>query len=813
MIERTADVLTRSSKAATLPPPILGSNAWEMTPRKTTTVPCYFRTHVSDRKVLDACDRYVSAYSILYARGTTIANLVCMHLCGSGATQSPFPRSPRYEPGSRMLDGMTEVVNMFMGPPDAPFDDVTAGPMKQVFWPERWPTETVAVDPRVHGIVAASEFADRIQTLPPNMDTLMVRTGWDNALNSMATKLFGNVQTTVRQGLVPRIVRYLEQPGVLDVYTPPSSAALLLTGPLRPMVMHDADYELVSHMRGVVGVPEDDPLWYPSKKAPFTREMFVIHLFLVRYGQQRSRAYLPCASGNRKFAYLDAQIFGRMQAMIKRTERVRLAEERKAAVVVRKAAAVERKAAAVERKAEAARNRALGIRAPRVPRAPRPPVVPDAPFVHEEPHVDQPGDDDEEEEAGEDTTRSLGELMGITPALFNARRTEVRRMLRRQGRRVRDRTARGLKLARRWARLGGGRMDPTGRIDSLETNGVGMRLAVKVMDDVDMARYVRRLPSAQEAAAAAAAAAEAKLSKAEARAKKKEAPKADVVPPCGANDVASGIRPLGIGIDLGVVKLMTAAISHDARVKPTTFTLTRQRYYSDMGYWRQQKWERARTAATPDVQTALDALSSTPGRHNGSAAAWHEYLGVQRQREGVLREEFVQSTERAKQSEVLFRKKRSVLARACNHLLDAAFANVTMECRRPLVIGVGDGDFKSSMRGGLAAPKTSLLVALKQAVKTLKAKRAGQEVVWLDIDEHKTTLCCSACGAETAHARVAADNRKSMRLRSCTQCENGGKLRDRDVQAARNMLWLALLQYFGLERPSYFCRPARAGPI
>ena len=85
-----------------------------------------------------------------------------------------------------------------------------------------------------------------------------------------------------------------------------------------------------------------------------------------------------------------------MQARIKRTERVRLAEERKAAAVERKeatverkAAAVECKAAAVERNAEAARNRAMGIKAPRVPRAQSPPVVPDVPL--EEPHVDQPG--------------------------------------------------------------------------------------------------------------------------------------------------------------------------------------------------------------------------------------------------------------------------------------------------------------------------------------------------------------------------------------------------------------------------------------
>ena len=41
----------------------------------------------------------------------------------------------------------------------------------------------------------------------------------------------------------------------------------------------------------------------------------------------------------------------------------------------------------------------------------------------------------------------------------------------------------------------------------------------------------------------------------------------------------------------------------------------------------------------------------------------------------------------------------------------------------------------------------------------------------------------------------------SERLRCCTQCDPNGKLRDRDIQASRNILIVTLCLYFGLERP------------
>ena len=96
--------------------------------------------------------------------------------------------------------------------------------------------------------------------------------------------------------------------------------------------------------------------------------------------------------------------------------------------------------------------------------------------------------------------------------------------------------------------------------------------------------------------------------------------------------------------------------------------------------------------------------------------------------------------------------------------------------------------------------------SIGRAGKVMQSKRAGQHVLWLKVHEHKTTVSCCACGQDTTKAALG-DGKLSGRLRSCTGCNDGGnRLRDRDVQAARNMLWLASHMYFDQSRPEYMSR-------
>ena len=87
-------------------------------------------------------------------------------------------------------------------------------------------------------------------------------------------------------------------------------------------------------------------------------------------------------------------------------------------------------------------------------------------------------------------------------------------------------------------------------------------------------------------------------------------------------------------------------------------------------------------------------------------------------------------------------------------------------------------------------------------------RRKGQPYTLLKVDEFRTTMCCAACGYATQPA-VKSGGAQSTRLRVCRVCgENTHKLceRDRDVQAARNILRLTYLQWHEEPRPEQFRR-------
>jgi transposase len=84
-----------------------------------------------------------------------------------------------------------------------------------------------------------------------------------------------------------------------------------------------------------------------------------------------------------------------------------------------------------------------------------------------------------------------------------------------------------------------------------------------------------------------------------------------------------------------------------------------------------------------------------------------------------------------------------------------------------------------------------------------------------EVDEYLTTKCCWRCGAETEAAPTnRPDGRRSLRYRLCVNCGTGtaGKRRNRDVNAARNILLLLQAELQGLPRPEHLRRPERAPP-
>ena len=94
----------------------------------------------------------------------------------------------------------------------------------------------------------------------------------------------------------------------------------------------------------------------------------------------------------------------------------------------------------------------------------------------------------------------------------------------------------------------------------------------------------------------------------------------------------------------------------------------------------------------------------------------------------------------------LFRRKRGALDRVAASLIRAATCSGPVE--RPLVIGLGSAGFSPNSRGQLSAPTTALHTALIRAIK-LERGRGRRHVELHDIWEHRTLLCCCACGAVT----------------------------------------------------------------
>ena len=119
---------------------------------------------------------------------------------------------------------------------------------------------------------------------------------------------------------------------------------------------------------------------------------------------------------------------------------------------------------------------------------------------------------------------------------------------------------------------------------------------------------------------------------------------------------------------------------------------------------------------------------------------------------------------------------------------------------------MGAAGFASTGRGELAAPTAQMTQALERALR--REELRGRKVERMAVDEYRTTMCCCACGAVTqaAWVRKKGEMERSLRLRSCTTCHPDGKLRDRDVQGARNILWATQHEYYGQQRPEYMRR-------
>lgn len=747
----------------------------ETTEREETTMACYLFTHVESPLHRDAIEKYVVAASQLYSRGTVIANLMAIRRAGSINDEARASTAPRPRFDVAVGRGpIGDLADFTLGGAD-----VRNSTLKQVFLPERWPT-TVPRNAEMQSVMDA--YGLLIPRLP-DWDDVMKPTGWDNAINRMATKFLGNLKVHAKKNLLKAVIGYL---GVAALHDDASRTAIVdvVKGRLRPLAVHDDDMAMVLLLRQVLGVREDDMSWHtPKETKVFSRDVLLLHFFLVRHGVQ-GRSYLPVATRGRKYCYMDTKIVTALFAEAGRRER------RTEKVCGKRRRSTSR--ASTAGIAEAPSAAGIAEAPPVAGIAEAPSAAGDAPTQ------------------GDYHTVSLGEFLGITQRRFNDKRNALRSRLQREYRKKARAETPGKKkkifrrLARRWGMNGHGHLQKGARIDSAETDGVGLRLCVKC--PIDLRPFIVAIPppSNEDACGGAAAAPSSGKPHRKKAQKKKVLPATSGFVPVDPN--VEHVKPVFVALDAGRAKLFSAAISRCACKKPSSMAFKRHRYYYEMGHHRNRRWELERMASVPLVQAALASLASSGGVGNCDDEKWRAYLNASRENDNILHAEFVLDKERALWRMRMFRWKRRSLDLAVQRLLHAALVRERIE--RPLVFAVGDAGFPSTGQGELPAPTSAIMVAFRRALQ--RVSRSGRTVVILSLNEFRTTMCCCACGEVTTRPLVAVHGqngevvlRKSGRLRACTSCETTVKIRDRDVQAARNILWLAQAMYYGQDRPAY----------
>lgn len=302
-----------------------------------------------------------------------------------------------------------------------------------------------------------------------------------------------------------------------------------------------------------------------------------------------------------------------------------------------------------------------------------------------------------------------------------------------------------LKLKKKWSEIGYSNIPRNCKIYSIETDGVGVSLSIQRPVSLHKSKIINRNPE----------------------------------------------NPVIVGTDTGRSKLFASSISSDPLKKPESIVYTRHQYYHDIKNNIVKHFNKTRSQQ-PEIKNALLDLAELNGKEN-----FPNYVENLSKHFETIKSEYIDNKEHALWAMRVYRLKRRALDKAVNRVIERANG-------RDIVIGYGDASFASGGKGEVSVPTTSLEKAFLRA-----ALRSLQIIKIIRINEFKTTLCCCSCGSCTLPLKRSND-KNSCRIRLCTNCsKNDVALRDRDIQAARNILWLTQYKFLGCERPDYLSRPRR----
>jgi hypothetical protein len=257
-----------------------------------------------------------------------------------------------------------------------------------------------------------------------------------------------------------------------------------------------------------------------------------------------------------------------------------------------------------------------------------------------------------------------------------------------------------------------------------------------------------------------------------------------------------------LGNDPGGVNLYFMAVrnpdgSHDK------LKYTRKSWKRDIQLDRRLAWNEDRSRQGR-VRDALTALSESGGYRNAKLETWTRYIEVLAHHWDVLSTEYLENDERCKQRMVGFRLGQRALMRATDRVFEFAAAHGGRNA--PVRIGYGDGNV------GLGAKGTPTKKLYKAIIAAFKRKRKPGGV--LKVSEAFTTKRCYKCGADMAivYGVIDGDWKENRDFRCCTSCiDKQRKLRNRDFNAAINILMVLKAELAGQGRPAHLKKRAGKG--